>query len=606
MRVPLLQPPEPAAVIRYNRYGCAGREHHGSHDENTPVGLVLLIFLFVSLGFYLLIMRFRIRVHQMVELSLYLAATMGAVISSIWYIRNRKRRIENAWPQPSVFIPMNKDLDYLERSHQQNAILPGYVNGRPWYWSDEARCQQTIVAGQSGSGKTTLLENIASQDIQRVVNGRRLPIIIFDGKGDQEFLNSLLPGIAASGRMHQLRVLDPFRPDISVRFNPLYSKAAGHQELVNAFFESFLLRQDFFRSHQATYLSDVSRVLEFTGRIYNVIDVLVMARDEIVMNEQIARAKQVLESQPDISEQRRQNFEMSVRNLLQSLGDRERVHKIQGLLNELMTFTEDNLSMITNAYEDLLTLDEVIDQELILFVSLNTNRNAKAVKALGRMVLQNLQLIVGQRYQKEQEGRREDQPMVSVILDEFAAFAYPNFAHILQTARGSNIALLFSLQSIPQLRNVSRSFGDDVSSAPNTIMLLRTRDEETAQYFLNASARVIGERRTMTVEKKGVLDRHYEEIGFGSVMEIERTRAVDYHIKNLPVGQMQVLTTDNRLGTLHMHVHVRRPQRCCLKTFEPVLYPRFDQVNAQTQGANLRFKSVDLCRRRILGGQRIY
>jgi len=156
------------------------------------------------------------------------------------------------------------------------------------------------------------------------------------------------------------------------------------------------------------------------------------------------------------------------------------------------------------------------------------------------------------------------------------------------------------------LRNVSRSFGDDVSSAPNTIMLLRTRDEETAQYFLNASARVIGERRTMTVEKKGVLDRHYEEIGFGSVTEIERTRAVDYHIKNLPVGQMQVLTTDNRLGTLHMHVHVRRPRRCCLKTFEPVLYPRFDQVNAQTQGANLRFKSVDLCRRRILGGKRIY
>jgi hypothetical protein len=34
----------------------------------------------------------------------------------------------------------------------------------------------------------------------------------------------------------------------------------------------------------------------------------------------------------------------------------------------------------------------VIEKELILFVSLNTNKNSKAVTALGRMLLQNMQL----------------------------------------------------------------------------------------------------------------------------------------------------------------------------------------------------------------------
>ncbi len=595
-------------MISHNSYEYGRREYHRSHEESATVALALFVTLLLGAGLYILVTRFHIRTYQIVELSLYLIALVGALISAIWHTRNRRKRIENAWPHPPVFIAMDRDAGYVRRAQEQNAIVPGYdVHGRPWYWSDEARRMQTVVVGQSGSGKTTLLDNIASQDIRRTVNGHHLPIIIFDGKGDQEFLSNLLPEIAAAGRIHQLRVLDPFRPDISVRFNPLYSKAASQQELVNAFFESFFLRQDFFRGHQATYLSDVSRVLQYTGKIYNILDVLVMARDEMVMKEQITRAKHAIGNQPGVSEQRRQNFEMSVRNLLQSLEDRERVQKIQGLLNELMTFTEDDLSMITNAYEDLLTLDEVIDQELILFVSLNTNKNAKAVTALGRMLLQNLQLIVGQRYQNEQERRREGRPMVSVILDEFAPFAYPNFAQILQTARGSNISLLFSLQSIPQLRNVSRSFGDDVSSAPNTIMMLRTRDEETARYFLNASARVTGERRTMTVEKKGVLEQHYEEIGFGSITEIEKTRAVDYQIKNLPVGQMQVLTTDNRMGTLHMHVHVRRPHRCCLSTFKAVLYPRLHQVNTQTRGANLRFKNADLARRmnRIFGRNRV-
>jgi energy-coupling factor transporter ATP-binding protein EcfA2 len=585
-------------MINYNSYEYGRRKYQRSHEDSAQITFFLLLVAFLGLGFYLLIARFHIRKHQIVELSLYLIASIAALITVVWYGRNRKKRIENAWPHPPVFISTLRDRSHVQRAFNQSAIVPGHdIHAHPWYWTDEARRMQTVVVGQSGSGKTTLLQNIATQDIHRTVNARHLPLIIFDGKGDQEFLNELLPEIAAAGRMHQLRVLDPFRPDISVRFNPLYGKGGSNQELVNAFFDSFLQRQDFFRGHQAAYLTDVCRVLDYTGKIYNVPDVLVMARDEIIMKEQIARASQHIGSQPNISAQRRQNFEMSAKNLLQSLHDRERLQKIQGLLNELATFTEDDLSVITNAYDDLLTLDDIVDQELILFVSLNTNKNAKAVTALGRMLLQNLQLIVGKRYLNERENRRDGSAMVSVILDEFAPFAYPNFAQILQTARGSNTGLLFSLQSIPQLRSVSRSFGDDVSSAPNTIMLLRTRDEETARYFLNASARVMAERRTMTVEKKGVLQERYEEIGFGSVTEIEKTRAVDFQIKNLPVGQMQVLTTDNRLGTLHMHLHVRRPQRHVLTTFEPVIYPRLHQVNSRTNGANLRFKNPDLARR---------
>src|SRR5579862_4101382 len=170
---------------------------------------------------------------------------------------------------------------------------------------------------------------------------------------------------------------------------------------------------------------------------------------------------------------------MSGRMLMQSLQDRERITKIQGLLNQLMTFIQDELSIITGAYDDLLSLDEVIDKELILFVSLNTNKNSKAVTALGRMLLQNLQLILGKRYENAQERRRENRPMVSVILDEFAPFAYSNFAQIVQTARGTNSAFLFALQSLPQLMKVGRGFKDDVASAPNTTMVLHSRDEET-------------------------------------------------------------------------------------------------------------------------------
>ena len=77
--------------------------------------------------------------------------------------------------------------------------------------------------------------------------------------------------------------------------------------------------------------------------------------------------------------------------------------------------------------------------------------------ALGRMLLQNLQLMIGKRYAEAQNGM--EQPFVSVIMDEFSPFAYENFAHILVTARGANVAFLFALQSAPQLLQVGRAFG---------------------------------------------------------------------------------------------------------------------------------------------------
>jgi hypothetical protein len=591
-----------------NSYYYGRRDYNQTQEESAPLVLVVLVTLFFIIVAYLLTTRFHVRPHQLVEVSIYLIAFAALLRAIAWHFLTRKARRENTWPHAPVLIPMLKDESHVLKAFAQKAVVVGYnVHSRPWLWSDDVRVMQALLAGQSGAGKTTLLRNIFTQDVRRVVgtreNPHRIPIIVFDGKGDQEFLSSLLPEIAIAGRMSQLRVLDPSRPDISVRYNPFYSKDESYQERVNFIFESFALKNDFFHGHQATYLSDLARVLWHTGKGFNIHDVLVMALDPQVMREQIQEARYRIEHLAGTSEQQRMNFEMSVRNLLQSFQDRERVPKIQGLLNELMTFLEDDLSVITGPYEDLLTLDEIIDQELILIVSLNVNRNSRAVTALGRMLLQNLQLMIGKRYENERERRREGRPMVSVILDEFAPFAYPNFAQILQTARGTNTGFLFSLQSVSQLLSVSRGFRDDVSSAPNTIMLMRTRDEETAQYFLKASSRITGKRRTLTVQQTGLFHKKYEEIGFGSETEIRETRSHEEHIKNLPVGQMEILMTDNRLGTLHSHLHVRRPPNFHLPCMDLMLHSRVTTPNRLSKGANLRFKDSGLAQRyaRITG-----
>lgn len=593
-----------------NSYHYGRREFQTSHEDHSREIIVFGIVLSISLALYIGYKRYHLRPQQLVEAGIYLVCLAVGVWEGFRYFWNFKKRRLETWPHPPVHIPLLKDREYVTTALGQNSVVGGYtVENQPWYWSDDIRRLQALLLGMSGAGKTTQLVNIISQDLRRIVRGNhRVPIIIIDGKADRKFRQMVELEVAAAGRTHQLRILDPSHPGISARWNPLFITEENYYEHVNFIFESFKDQSsgasaDFFKGHQFTYLGDLVRVLYYAGKSMDIHDVMVMALDESRLNEQIEAAQARMETLYSPHDQRRLNFEMSVFSLRKSLQEKERIDKIRGLLNELMTFLEDNLSVITGSYEDLLTLEDVIDQELILYVSLNFSRNTRASTALGRMLLRNLQMLAGKRYEED----TDDHPFVSVVMDEFSVLAYPAFAELIQQARGSNIAILFSLQSIAQLEKVSREFAKNVAAAPNTVMLLRCRqDEDTAKYFMAASSLVEVKRRTMTVEETGILDKNLREIGFGSETSMKEPRAKDAEIRNLPVGQFQVLVTNNRLGTEFFHLHVRQPWGFRLSTFEPLVLPTIPIPNFYTEGANLRLKDPMGAgqRTRIRGGGR--
>ncbi|MFZ0883652.1 MAG: type IV secretory system conjugative DNA transfer family protein [Candidatus Acidiferrales bacterium] len=572
--------------------------------EASETLIAILILAGGWCGWYVALKRYHFTGRQVAELACYLLIGVAALCSVVFRLVTARSRRERGWPHPPMVVNQRRDERSTRAAWRQQAVVLGYdIHGKAWLWPDHVRVMQGIVLGMTGSGKTTLLRNIISQDLFRVVgppeDPHRIPMIILDGKADLDFFESLLPHIHRAGRLRQLRVLNPSRPDLSVRYNPFYSTDENYMPVVNMVFGSFNLHDEFFAKHQLNYLADIVRVLAYTGLKFNFYDVLVMAMDPQVLREQVTRASRRLEQEREISTQRKLNFEMSVKNLYQSFQDRERVPKIQGLLNECMTFLDDELSVITGPYEDLLSLDEVIEQELILFVTLNVNKNTEPVRALGKMLLQNLQQVVGKRYESERERRRTNRPLLSVVLDEFAPFGYRNFPQILQTARGTNTAFLFSMQSLPQLMHVGRGFKEDVASAPNTTMTLRTRDEETARYFLRASAEHQVTRRSLSLERWKFLGyERYEQTGRAVEVQATETRALDEHIKNLPKGQMEILMTDDTRGTLHSHLHIRPPAEVRVPHFGPVLYPRLKQSRASSAGANLRFKSAELAESR--------
>ncbi len=589
----------------------ADRQHHPPLLESAEIVVGFALMIACWFAWYVARERYHLTSRQLAELAIYLSLfALGLIGTAILSLTRRSRR-EREWPHTPVVVPRKRDEHIVRQAWKRNAVVLGYdIHGQPWYWSDHVRVMQGIVLGMTGTGKTTLLRNIISQDLARTVGPadepHRIPMVIFDGKGDLEFFQDLLPHVHRAGRLHQLRLLNPARPDLSVRYNPFQCSDDEYMPVVAMIFGSFNLRKEFFAKHQLNYLADIVRVLFYTGLKFNFYDVLVMAMDERVMKEQVEKARRRIALDTSLPTQRRLNFEMSVKNLYTSLGDRERVQKIQGLLNECMTFLDDQLSVLTGPYEQLLSLDDVIDQELILVVSLNINKNPEPMRSLGKMLLQNLQLVIGKRYESEEHRLRANRPMLSIVLDEFAPFGYRNFAQILQTARGTNTAFLFSMQALPQLMQVDRGFKEDVSSAPNTTMILRTRDEETSRYFLRASAEHTVTRRSVSMQRWRLFGyEKYQQTDGAVEREDRETRALDEHIKNLPKAQMEILMTDDARGTLHTLLHVRAPEDVRVPRFTPHLYPTLRQSREDSAGANLRFKTPELVavsRRRRSGG----
>jgi hypothetical protein len=207
---------------------------------------------------------------QAAELAAYiLSALVIPSCAALLYSTRRSRREKRKVHPPLVMSPA-RDERIAAKAWEQGGVVLGYdIHGDPWLWPDQVRVMQGIVPGMTGSGKTTLLKNIITQDLMRRLGPRgdrhKIPMVIFDGKGNLEFFQELLPHIHRAGRLEDLRLINPARPELSSLYNPFYAEDDDYMAQVNMVFGSFNLHDEFFSKHQLNYLADIVRILHYTG-----------------------------------------------------------------------------------------------------------------------------------------------------------------------------------------------------------------------------------------------------------------------------------------------------------------------------------------------------
>ena len=216
---------------------------------------------------------------------------------------------------------------------------------------------------------------------------------------------------------------------------------------------------------------------------------------------------------------------------------------LSGLASHIGQFVEDDslAHIFDNPKGRMLNVKEVIEKGGNIFFDLDTSSKGPQARALGRMILMELQLLAGAR----QNGLADKNVAVQVYLDEFASFAYPGFINLLDKCRSARMGILLAHQSLGNLKraNLPASFKDEVVDNTHTKFFLAVKDA-TAQW----ASEVLGSRKV--VKKSLSIGHATEKTGTGA----KETRTETFRDElepyvepsgfNLPKGQGYCMVED--------------------------------------------------------------
>jgi type IV secretory pathway TraG/TraD family ATPase VirD4 len=535
------------------------QSHNRRHEPLTERELLLYALLIVAVvvlgaSYWLLSSVLFLRPKQIVAIGGVAAIFLYGIGDISYYFATRKAKILAMWPRRQPQLSITKRLRYIHDANAKRELFLGTDSlGEPITMTEDQRCQQGIMFGMSGSGKTSILESIAQQDI-----AMGYPLIFLDGKGELKLLDRLQQWAAASGRIQDFHAISPEHAFLSSVYNPCACRTGESEEHFSFIFDAFSDNGNpFFDAVQRDFLLSVGNVLSYCGKTFSFKDIMVCAQEPEQMLTVLQLAERNARTMIDLDKHTLDQLRLNLRVLHDGLTDENRIYNIKNLMNKITMFLSKEMSLITGGADRLITIDNVIDRRQILFVSLNINVKSQSTVALGRMLLSNLQLVIGRRYSQTAVGTSH--PFVSVILDEFAPFAYPQFARILQTARDARCGMLLALQSVNQLNTVGVSFGDEVSAAPNNKFALRVSDKATSDAIMQASGQVLRKRPTFQIRKTGVFGGTITEQDSGYLSNVRESVIEDQWLKYQPLGQCEFLRASTLRGMTHHHVHLTKP-----------------------------------------------
>jgi hypothetical protein len=360
-----------------------------------------------------------------------------------------------------------------DEDHAGTVLGVSKNNGKPVVIPDQYINQVALVLGTTGSGKTITLRRF----YQRAMI-QNYPLIVIDGKPDDANIDWL---VQSAKRFHR-----KFIGFNCSNFLPYDALANGNftelKDKIICLKDQW--ENDYYRSIAEDYLQTTFEVLlrsNSTLDLKQVVDCLSYFKLKML----------ALDTK-----------DLSLIERVKELKNYER-KDITGLQAHLNILINSELGRFFDKSENSFSLNNVIEQQAIVYFALPALRFPSFAKVLGKLVINDIKAVI--------DRKRNYNGPIFTIFDEFSVFAGEQVLNLVNMGRGKGIHAIFGTQGLADLDKVDVSFKSQVLNCVNTLICHRLNDQDSAETASNW----IGTKDAFTVTAQ--LNMKESDAGMGSV-----------------------------------------------------------------------------------------
>ncbi len=442
-------------------------------------------------------------------------------------------------------IPINSFINaFLEPVPKERDIFQTQIMklgpGPKAYLTDKNLNYHTQIIGGSGAGKTNLLK-VMIEDRVRKGHG----VIFFDFKADIELMDWMTGLSESAGRRGDLRMISMSDPKVSHTYNPL--QYGSETEITSQIMNSLTWSESFYRDVAESGLMIIIKGMCFrrdeAGKSFYLSDLYMFLTDASFRMDILGETLNL--GYPD-------RFKADLRRVCEELTSRKR-DNYQGLINQISKIMNSSAGEIVSNYpgfEAEFNFKDAISQGQIAYLFMNSLKLKETAAVMGKLMLQDLMKTVGGIYDDRTFHKRP----VTLIIDEFASFATPDFGEFIEKARGAGIGVIVAYQSLQSLKSIEGDLALKMNENTANKVVFQVQDGADAEWFCGLLGTQKVEKETHQAEEEMFFGD--KKTGMKSVREVEEYVIHPNQLKSLKTGEALLVSTkvDTHFGLIKIYL----------------------------------------------------
>ena len=405
--------------------------------------------------------------------------------------------------------PVSKPDTVMQVGYERNAFL-----------TDRNLNYHTQIIGGSGAGKTNLLK-VMLED--RIAKGHA--IIFFDFKGEVDLIDWMAGATEHYWRRNDLAMISMSDPKTSYAYNPI--SLGTETEISSQIMNAFTWSESFYKNSAENALLIILKAFcyqrDMTHKTFHLGDLYQFLIDPSFRMDMVSAVS--LLNYPEM-------FRADLKRICEELSTNKKENYLSLItqISKILNSSAGEIVAHKIGKDEEFNLKEAMSSGKITYFMMNNLKLKETAAIMGKLILQDLMKTVGNIY----DDRNYTRNPVTLIIDEFASFATPDFGEFIEKARGAGISIVVTYQSRKSLDHIEQSLALKMNENTANKIVFQVQDSEDVEWFCS----LLGTKKT-TKETHQAEDGFFGDTktGMKSVREVEEYVIHPNEIKKLKLGQ---------------------------------------------------------------------